>query len=83
LRTITANSVPAVTRAKVEATLKAEAAKLDAQHRGTHIFNAIWQSDDPRCNWTTSFLCRGSNVPLDDMRDVLERVRRRFPEVKF
>ena len=73
-----------VTRAKVDAALRAEARKFDKAHRGSHIFNAIWQSEDePGCNWTTSYIVRGSRLPLDEMRGALDRVQARLPSVKF
>lgn len=72
-----------VTAAKVQAALRAEARKLDARHRGVHIFNPIWPAEDQAANWSTTFLCRGSDIDLDVMRDALRRVQARFPVVRW
>jgi len=72
------------TRKKVEAELAAEARKFDKSNRGVHRFNPIWQTDDdPPFNWTTNFQLVASNLPMDDMRDALERVQAKFPKVDF
>jgi len=73
-----------VTRAKVEAALRAEAKKLDAKHRGAHSFTPIWQCDEALgCNWSANYRASGSSVPLSDMRAALERVQAKMPRVSF
>ena len=80
---------PARTRMKriqppmVQARLDLEAARLDAQYRGTHLFKPIWEVDDPVCNWATSFEMRGSTSSFADMRAAIDRVQADMPLVKF
>lgn len=72
-----------VSRAKVAAALRTEAKKLNSRHRGVHIFDAIHRTEDVGCNWSTNYHCRGSNVPLDEMQEAIDRVQGRMPLVDF
>lgn len=72
------------TRKQVEAALKREAAKFDKANRGVHRFGPIWPADNGSgCNWGATATVIGSHLPLDDMRDALERVQARFPVVEW
>jgi hypothetical protein len=72
------------TRKQVEAALAREAAKFDRTHRGVHRFGPIWRANNGSgCNWSCTPQVIGSNLPLDDMRDALERVQARYPVVDF
>ena len=68
---------------QVQAALTREANKLNKAHRGTHIFNAIYPSEEPGCNWSATFRVVGSSLPLDVMREALERVQARYPVVEW
>jgi hypothetical protein len=67
----------------VDAALAEEAAKLNAEHRGIHRFDPIQRTLGAGCNWTASFHVIGSRIPLDLMREALERVQARYPVVDF
>jgi hypothetical protein len=72
------------TRKQVEAALKREAAKFDRDNVGVHRFGPIWPANNGSgCNWSSTAQVIGSKLPLDDMRDALERVQARFPIVNF
>jgi hypothetical protein len=72
------------TRKQVEAALKREAAKFDRHNVGVHRFGPIWRANNGSgCNWSSTAQVVGSKLPLDDMRDALERVQAKFPEVDW
>jgi hypothetical protein len=72
------------TRKQVEAALARESAQFDKSHRGVHRFGPIWQANNGSgCNWSSTPHLIGSKLPLDDMRDALERVQARFPVATF
>jgi len=76
--------IGAVTPGKVQAALRAEGRKLDAKHRGSHVFTPIWACDDVGgCNWTTNYRVTGSSLDLGELRATLERVQAKMPIVEF
>ena len=71
-------------RKAVEAALAKEAAKFDRSNRGVHRFGPIWPANNGSgCNWSSTATVIGSKLPLDDMRDALERVQTLYPLVDF
>jgi hypothetical protein len=73
-----------VTPGKVQAALRAESRKLDRRYRGVHVFEPIHETPATAgCNWSAGFHCRGSDAPLDELRDALERVQAKLPIVAF
>jgi hypothetical protein len=72
------------TREAVEARLAEEAARFNAEHRGTHRYSAIWETDaGAACNWSANFTAVGSRLSLSGMRAATERVQAELPVVGF